>query len=496
MSKLAIEETNQLIAFSSEQQSAVVGHALKYAAIWDQLEAIKVTDKWISDPPLADAFRHLASFNKAFKRLPASIDEAVDWCEDEIQQGALKRTLTRCVELRARFPWDALSTKLQSWSQSRLLFEVTGTMHELFNAGLHDKAGQVILDTAQKLVEIASISGLEPDGFVQSNIRSKEEKEERIEDSKHLVPYAVPFLEDMLGGIGRTEIILVGATSGAGKTEVTSIQAAHVASLGKRAHVFSLEAEPYEIERRLKYGYLANLYRTRTKGIKSGHITYSNFRKNRLSAEFAPYEAEIEAIFDEKYSTLHTYYKKRGDFGIRELKREIMKLKGKTDFIALDHIHFVDLEGENENRELGNVIKSLRTLSQAVEAPIWVVGHFNKEASKSGRLVPRKEAFQGTGSLYQVATTCIMLAKARGKEDLRATCSGSATYFEVSKSRLEGNCNRWCGVSMFDTYINRYTPYYAVGEITRDGKLWNNSDKDLPQWVNKEVCILGLGDLA
>ena len=496
MSKVDIEQTNQLIAFSTEQQCAVIGHAIRYAAVWEQLEAIKITDKWISDPPLAEAFKLLTSFNKIFKRLPASIDEAVDWCEDEVQQGALRRTLTRCVELKARFPWDALSIKLQGWSQSRVIFESTNGLHELFNSGKHDKAGQLILDTAQKLIEINSISGLEPDGFVASNIRSHEEKEARIEDSKHLIPYAVPFLEDMLGGIGRTEIVLVGATSGAGKTEVTAIQSAHVASLGKRAHVFSLEAEPYEIERRIKYGYLSNLYRLNTQGIKSGAITYSNFRKNRLGKEFAPYEEEVERLFDEKYGTLHTYYKCRNDFGIKELKREILKLKGKTDFIALDHIHFVDIEGENENRELANVVKSLRMLSQAVEAPIFCIGHFNKEASRSGRLVPRKEAFQGTGALYQVATTCIMLARARGKDDLRESCVGSATYMEVAKSRLEGNCGKWCGVSFFDTYTNRYTQHYAVGEIAKDGKLWENSDKELPHWANKDRAVLGLGNLA
>src|SRR5207302_723892 len=85
------------------------------------------------------------------------------------------------------------------------------------------------------------------------------EREERIEEGERLLTFGVEFLDLMLGGIALFDLILIGAKTNRGKTELATIIATMNAARGKRVHYIALEAEDIEIERRTKYKLLAKL---------------------------------------------------------------------------------------------------------------------------------------------------------------------------------------------------------------------------------------------
>jgi hypothetical protein len=384
-------DTSEILVFSETQQAAVIGHALQHPKIFDTLDEFKIDGKWFVSNTLVDLYNQIATFKETFKRTPVSVDEIVDFVVDDMQKGAIKRTVEQCVNAKKRHPWDTLETKLVGWAKSRLIFVATKELVEKFNAGKHDDAYRLWQQGATGLQKIESFTGLEPDGFISSAQRVKGEGKRREIDAARTVPYAFTYLQDMTYGMLPTDIVLCGGTSGSGKTEWGRIQASYTAKTTQEpVHYFALEAEPDEIERRIKYNLLAQHYKADHQIIPRGMICYKNFRKNRLQEEFAPYESAVEAQFEKDYSTLNTYYRTRGDFGIDQLEREMWTLKGKSRLIVLDHIHFLDL-GENETRELTYLIKQIRSMSQILEIPIILLAHITEKGIKTQELIPTRD---------------------------------------------------------------------------------------------------------
>ena len=90
--------------------------------------------------------------------------------------------------------------------------------------------------------------------------RFQEEEAHRKELWGRILKFGVSYLDDALLGILPNDLVLIGAPSGAGKTQLcVNIANANLAE-GKRVHVFALEAEQDEWERRIKYQMLCQAY--------------------------------------------------------------------------------------------------------------------------------------------------------------------------------------------------------------------------------------------
>ena len=487
--------SEESLIFSEFQQHAVVGHALQQPNIWNLLKEMGVDAAWFVSAALSDTWKHLENFKNAFNRLPLSVDELADSVKDELLQGALKRSIAKCVDAKKRHPWDVLEKKLVDWAKARAVFVGSKQIATLWNDGKQADAYKLLQDTATQLENIEAAAGLEPDGFMSAADRVKQEEEARNMDSKNIIKWAVPYLQDSMGGLLPTDVALIGATSGAGKTELGKLQAQKTASEGFPVHYFALEAEPFEIERRIKYGMLGQYYKFDHPGTPEGMISYRRFRHSELQQEFAPYVDKVHEEFDTKYKTLYTYYRKRGDFGIRQLDREIAKLKGKSRLVVLDHIHFMDMETDNETREMSLLIKRIRQISMGLSIPMVIIAHINKAGNRYGGLVPDKEDFYGAGNLFKTATVAVMMAPARGMVTADSRAVGKPTFMRPVKVRVD-NSSLWTpGISFFNSWTLDYSPYYSVGRFDKGGRRWSSMKGDLPYWVNIENNIVDISDI-
>ena len=487
--------SEEVIAFSENQQSAVIGHALAKPAIWDILYEFGINDKWLISPVLVDTWKHIADFKNDFNKYPVSVEELVDSVKDELLKAALKRSVLNCLEARKRHSWDTLEQKLVTWAKSRTVFVGVKEIAMKYNEGKHEEAYELFQKHSLQIEKIDAIAGTEPDGFISSADRVKDEERERKVDTSNIITYSVPYLQDALGGTLPTDVVLVGATSGAGKTEWGKIQAAHIAEQGHPAHYFALEAEPYEIERRIKYGMLGSWYKEDHPVTPEGMICYKNFRFNRLENEFASYQQRCNDEFNKKYKTLYTYYRKRGDFGLKELDREMFKLKGKSKAIILDHIHFVDLESDNETREMSELIKRIRQIAGSLEIPVYCIAHINKAANRNDGLIPKKEDFYGAGNLFKTATTAIMMAPCHGMVSCDSRAQGKPTFMRIVKCRVDGSVLYNPAISFFNTWTSNYTPYYSAGRLYKGDRQWKSLKGDLPYWVDIEKHIVDINDI-
>jgi nucleoside-triphosphatase THEP1 len=284
--------------------------------------------------------------------------------------------------------------------------------------------------------------------------------------------------------MSQKDLVLIGAKTGAGKSQLVTAIAKHVAGQGAVVDMFALEAEKHEIARRIKFSMMAEeYYADADKMPINGSIRYGAWRRNKLNDVLGKYEKYAQGRFDNELSGLRVHYREDGIYDHDRLEKEIKAVASSTSLIIIDHIHYVDIDGENENAAYKRIIKTIRDLTLKHGVPIIVVAHLRKtQPFRDKALVPNSEDFHGTSDLTKIATTCILLGKAPPAMDQPVHLR--PTYMRVTKSRIEGDLSWMCALTEFDIRKNIYIPGYQLGMLQdSDSKFEMLKDGFMPYWA-------------
>jgi hypothetical protein len=456
-----------------------------------------VDKNWFEKATLGDLWEYILAFRRTNHRYPISWEETVDSVkDDDLHKTSASRTCIFCTEQATNYQWDVLEKRIIQWAKARVVLNRVNEIVQKYNDGKHDEAYELFNDGTVELQKVDSTMGLTQDTFISSALRVKLEEKERLAEHERILPYGIDYLNDCLRGILPSDVVLLGAGTGIGKTEAAKICAAKIAKEKKLdVHYFALEAENNEIERRIKYGMMGKWYREEHEKTPPGMISYANWRYNRLENELGPYKQRAEEEFDRDYETLHTYYAVKGSFGIRDLEKEIYKLKGKSSLVVIDHLHYIDL-GKDENMEMTKVVKSIKYMATQLSIPFILVAHVRKDDRKRGRdLVPDVDSFHGTSNIVKICTQAIMLAPAWNFVSADTRTLGMPTFIRAVKVRVDGSAIHFTGLCFFDTYTNQYTPYYGVGTLDRMGNKWKPAEK-YPFWANSQRLITDCSEIG
>lgn len=311
---------------------------------------------------------------------------------------------------------------------------------------------------------------------------------ERIEDPEFKIPlqpaskFGISFLDRSLGGIYNGDVILIGAKAGVGKTEIVSQISENLSAMGKRVNLIALEAGPMEIEKRIFFRSYAKKLFDNDKVRQVGAINFRRFCEGKLY-DSELYE-ETKREVKEKTKTLNITYKNQTNYNIEDLRSQLTAGGALMDAIVLDHVHFIDLQDDNENREMKKIISEIRACSLEHNIPIIVVAHLRKNIARSLLLVPDIEDFHGSSDLIKIATTVILIAP---RNDIDRECSYLyPTFFHVAKNRLDGSITKYVASINFDIRSNSYEKEFYIGTVSRN--VWNPIEReiDMPWWVHYE----------
>lgn len=290
----------------------------------------------------------------------------------------------------------------------------------------------------------------------------------------------VAFIDLALRKILPTDLVLIGAKTGAGKTQIMAQIAGHMSEMGKKVFYLALEAEKDEIEMRLRYQILVS--KVKQNNVYAHlDLSYRNFRLGGLSEEMLRYGNEIDEEFMRRFKNLFTAYP---DIGFNHLDLADCFDKARAmgaECIFLDHIHFMDTisGGEESNEGLTQIIKNVRRLNLQYEIPVITAGHLRKDFDK---IIPTKEDFHGTSNLSKVATVCILIAK--DAEGFDPVSGHQRTFFFIDKSRT-GSFGNMIGCMWFSTEDNRYMEHVALAWAAPDFKSVTLLDRaKYPKWAN------------
>lgn len=469
--------------FTDTDQAAALGHVLATPDFYAQLRNLGITHAWFGSQAVGEIFGYIQGFFLRANRTP-NADELRN--EIKIKRGleaaGVIRALDLCVKSAASIGLDDLRARLSDWAKGQILAERAVAIQTAYNAGKHDDAYELVTktDTVLKLLDIGM--GGTQDAVDFSAKRIKGEAALRFSDSADPLSYGIQFLDDMLLGISRHEMIVIGARTGVGKTEFAKIVAQHNVRKGRRVAAFFLEAEDKEIERRIKYGMLVERWRQDHIGadIETVKIGYAEWRKGRCRDTLDdPYGDEVELVFEEEYKLLSTYYRSSGAFDINDLEHQILAASAEAELIIVDHLHYIDLDPRNnEIVEMTAIVKRLRDLALALGKPILCIAHLRKGAGAT--LVPGLDDYYGSGNITKIATTCITLAPCN--DEGFGESGGLPTFVRAVKFRLDGSRTKYVGVNFFDRFNGSYREHYCLGHLNMAETKWVPIKKP-PTWA-------------
>jgi len=312
-----------------------------------------------------------------------------------------------------------------------------------------------------------------------------EEKKDRHLLAAQLSPFGVSYLDDALNGILPNDLIVVGARTGRGKTELATTIAQATAAKMRQVTFYALEADRWEIHRRLKYRKLAQLYHAHYAG-SEGAKPFPRFRDWLVTgyvAEWNAIEKEAERELEMETSSLRLIYKP-GRFTVEQFASEFESVAEESDLVIIDHLHYFDLGG-NETEGLKKAIHAIRSASIHRGKPVILLAHLRKHDRKSDKTLPDLEDFHGHSDIVKVATSVILLAPAKH------TGLGSyPTYFHIAKARSAADTTPFVGIHGFDFKTNSYSERYFIerSSFLTDPEAIDDP-REIPSWAKRSIRV-------
>jgi replicative DNA helicase len=318
-------------------------------------------------------------------------------------------------------------------------------------------------------------------GFKSAAERIRNESTERVERGKNELHYNHGFLDDLLRGIAPNDLIVLGAETGAGKTEFARAIAATNARDGRHVYYFALEAEEKEIERRTKFAIVMGFLQR--DGVHHD-VNYPDWYRGKCEDVTGRYNEQAERTFSMQYKNLHTYY--RGSkFDHEDIKRLFLAIQTDAELIVLDHLHYVDIEDENENRGFKKTVKMIRDTALGIGKPVILVVHLRKRDMRSKQIVPDIEMVHGSSDIAKICTRAIMIAPARCMPS--RSPSSANTFFSVPKDRV-GGATGLVALCSFDRRFRTYDKRYTLGRASIAGDEFEPLDADeMPRWARNAI---------
>lgn len=318
------------------------------------------------------------------------------------------------------------------------------------------------------------------DGFETAPSRIVNELRDRKAMAVRAIEYHQTFLDECLRGILPYDLVLLGAPSGIGKTDLALSIASANARAHRTVHYFALEAEPRELERRMKFAMLSrDAYRDQHPNRLD--LNYADWLLGKCEHVCADYNARIDQRMLEQYGSLWTYYR-GAKFDHIDLQKAIVEIHEHTDLIVIDHLHYVDNEdGESESHGLGETVKTIRDIALRIGKPIILVAHMRKRDPRAKQLIASLDDFHGSSNITKIATQVITIEHAADIEPPKWWLA--PTYVSVLKDRRAG-APRLTAMAYFDRRVKTYESVYTLGRLAKGGTEWKELDfGDQPSWA-------------
>ena len=207
-------------------------------------------------------------------------------------------------------------------------------------------------------------------------------------------------VDRILGGFQRTDLIILAARPGVGKTAWALNAAEHAASLGHKVMVFSLEMSNLQLGQRL----LSMTSSVPLENIRKGDISADEWES--LSAAQDSFYG-LDMVIDESSSITPIEMKNK----CRRFKQE----KGSLDLVVIDYLQLMSMGGyrrEQREKEIAAITRSIKIMAKELDCAVVLLSQLSRgPEQRGGDHMPKLSDLRDSGAIEQDADVDIFLKR-------------------------------------------------------------------------------------
>ena len=277
-----------------------------------------------------------------------------------------------------------------------------------------------------------------------------------FEGNEYVGQYGIGYLDNVLHGILKSDLVLIGARTGAGKSTIANQIAYYNAKNGVKVSLFSLENYENEFE-------LIELFKECHKKSPYLEIDFRSF-KSRLKTYPDEILKESFEIVKNNNKNINIVARKPNGFNIETMAKYFVDhARNGSQLFVIDHIDYFDMHnpGASENQNITEIMREIRKLQDIYHVPVILISHLKKGLKET--IVPTLEDFMGTSNKTKEATTVILIAP----DDTENT--GQPNYIKktwicIRKERGLGFFNVACNIG-FNLHTKSYEEDYDIFKV-------------------------------
>lgn len=275
--------------------------------------------------------------------------------------------------------------------------------------------------------------------------------------------FGITYLDKELQGIAKSDLILIGARTGAGKSTIANSIFQKNCEEGRKCALFSLENfsdDLYSHDVMIEYKNITHNF----------SITPRMWQMNEFKIDYEALE-KAEAIVEERYKQKYLIGRQSG-YSKERLKEDMIKAcKEGIELIILDHIDYVDKDNPNENdiSFVTDLMKTIRTLQDENKVAVVALSHLRKPAfGRETVIIPNENEFIGSSNKVKEATCVILIAPDDDGNMKNLDDNVKGTWFCIRKLRGTGISNK-CAKLYYDRRYDKYLDKYEVYSVNYSG---------------------------
>jgi replicative DNA helicase len=255
-----------------------------------------------------------------------------------------------------------------------------------------DRAEQALFSVSQRRIS----RDLTP---IQDVVRRYYDRIEYLYDHRD-EPLGVPTgfvdLDRLLGGLQRSDLILIAARPSVGKTSLGISIARHAASLGQHVAIFSLEMSSEQVVQRMVSG---------ETGIDAQRLRLGDLRENEwpLFVEATGRLSDIPLFIDDTPS-----------ISVLQMRTKARRLHAEhgIDLILVDYLQLMtagDMRSESRVQEVSYISRSLKGLARELDVPLVAISQLSRAVEQRTEKRPILADLRASGSLEQDADVVMFI---------------------------------------------------------------------------------------
>lgn len=258
------------------------------------------------------------------------------------------------------------------------------------------------------------------------------------------IPFGIPYVDELTGGIFPGQLVVVGADTGCGKSEALRRISLEASKLGKKIVYFDLENDTGEILNREIAAIMSQMLNRR--------VRMSEIMTKQI---FDEYPEEIGKAYVEASTRVKNiiFYDNKKIPTVEEFEQSLITLDEKKDIVLVDHLHYFDMGNKDLHDEIGRIMRRIKTLTRERRVPVVVASHLRKRNKNND---PGEEDLYGSSNIAKEASTVVLFS--------RKILNPFNTLIQVEKNRM--NSTRGKILGYFDVRSGGFTSY---GDVPEEG---------------------------